>query len=79
MTCELVDYLTTLGPPGFLDALVSQAAFFKGLSNICRKSSYQPLKQKIVDVFLSIAGRLKRDNLSQSVNPGAMKWADQGF
>lgn len=74
MTCELVDYLVTVSSPGFLDSLINQSAFFKGLSNICRKTSYQQLKQKIIDVFLSIAGRLKRDKLSSTVNASAMKW-----
>lgn len=75
MTCELVDFLVTVSSAEFLNALISQSTFFKGLSNICRKTSYQQLKQKIIDVFLSIAGRLKRDNLSQTISSSAMKWA----
>ena len=73
MTCELVDFLVTVTPSAFLISILNQPAFFKGLSNICKKSSYQQLKQKIIDVFLSIAGRLKRDNLSHKINSNSMK------
>lgn len=74
MTCELVDFLVTVSSASFVDSLLNQPNFFKGISNICKKTSYQLLKQKIVDVFLSIAGKLQREGLTHTMNSGSMKW-----
>jgi hypothetical protein len=73
MTCELIDYLVTATHPDFVISLLEQTSFFKGLFNICKKTSYKPLKQKIVDVFLAIAGRLKKDSLTDKIDSFSFK------
>ena len=73
MTCELVDFLVTVCEENFVLTLLDQSTFFKGMSNICKKTSYQQLKQKIIEIFLSIAGRLKRDSLNHKTNSQALK------
>ena len=73
MTFQLVDYLVTICNEFFVLNLINESTFFKGIVNIFKKSSYNQLKQKIIDLFLSIAGRLKRNSLNEKVNPDSMK------